>query len=477
MAAVKLQTLSVKHLKPGMVLHSIVKQTGRLEVKSKGKIRHKGVIEQLIASGVKSVKIELADEKPSKAGKVTTQNLAKRFEAANDDKVEQKPAIDLHAPPPKLLLSDILVPEDDFETIELDDFHSAGEVADDSIDDAGKGHAQTTPAHKPSAEQAPSVKKEQAPPKLNDKANSKREHEKIEQLVIDCKRLHNKLKLNIEKKAPVDLSESKTIVSNLHANLMEDPEVLLCLSMIRNDGEYLSNHAMHTSVLLCHFAKFLGMSAYDCKRLALLGFFFDIGMLQVPKEILHKQGVPSPNEQKIIQSHVQKSLDLLAPLELDSELVLAIEQHHERLDGSGYPNQLQGEDIHKFARMLAIVDCYDAMTTNRPFQKKSSPAAALKLITNKAYGYDLKLALQFVRCIGVYPVGSLVILSNQQIALVVKNYESNALKPKLKVFYSIDTNDYIEPVNLDLSKTNSKLTILKPTLAEHHRLDLERVTF
>ena len=426
MTATHLQTLSVQQLKPGMMLHSIAQQSGRLMVKSKGKIRHKGTIEQLIACGVKSVRIET--EKPKEAVKPKAPVVAKVFKeapvAANDE-----------------------VPSPEFDTIDLGSDSDFGEQE---------------PMHEAVSE--PSKGRKTA---LED----------TEQLVIDCKNLHQKMRVNIEKNLPIDFSSSKKLVTQLHESLMQDQDALLCLSMIRNDGEYLSNHAMHVAILLCHFANYLGMSNKDCQRLALLGYFFDIGMVQVPREILHKQGVPSKDEQKVIQSHVQKSLKLLAPFDLDAELLLAVEQHHERLDGTGYPNQLQGEDIHKFSRMLAIVDCYDAMTTNRPFQKKSSPAAALKLISNKSYGYDLKLALQFIRCIGVYPVGSLVIMSNKQIGMVIKNHERNALNPTVKTFYSILEGEYVEPEVIDLAKSKSKYNIVKPTLPEHHRLDMGRVGF
>jgi HD-GYP domain-containing protein (c-di-GMP phosphodiesterase class II) len=274
----------------------------------------------------------------------------------------------------------------------------------------------------------------------------------------------------------MDISAAKALVDDVHSSITRNPDALLCLSMIRNDGEYLTNHAMRVCVLLCYFAKYLEMSYEDCRRMALLGYLFDIGMLKVPKEILNKQGKMSPEEQEHIQAHVQYSLELLAPLGLDPEILFAIEQHHERMDGSGYPNGMKGEDIHIYSRMLAIIDCYEAMTTNRPFQKKCSPANALKTISDDAYGYDLKLALKFIRCIGVYPVGSLVILSDQRIAMVIKQADKSALKPIIRIFYSIPHNDYIEPSDIDLSEHDGPLKIEQPTLPEYYRLDMSKVS-
>jgi len=261
----------------------------------------------------------------------------------------------------------------------------------------------------------------------------------------------------------------------MHYNLTHHPDALLCLSMIKNDGNYLANHAMHVAVLLCHFANYLGMSENDSKRLALLGLLFDIGMIKIPKGIRNKNDELSLEERLLIQKHTEYSKQLLEPLHVDSELVLAIEQHHERLDGSGYPQQLMGESIHKFARMLAIVDCYDAMTTERAFQKKRPPAKALQEIVNNQQGFDQKLTVQFIRCIGVYPLGSLVILDNRHIAIVTKVSTKNALKPTVKAFYSIPKNEYVAPKLLDLNNKACKVGIVKPTLPEHYDLDMQRV--
>jgi hypothetical protein len=101
----------------------------------------------------------------------------------------------------------------------------------------------------------------------------------------------------------------------------------------------------------------------------------------------------------------------------------------------------------------------------------------LKIVSNKDYGYDLKLALKFIRCIGVYPVGSLVILSNKRIAIVVRNNEESALKPVVMAFYSITHSEYIEKQEVDLSAKTNTLSIEQPTLPEHYRLDMSKVSF
>lgn len=429
-----------------MVLCAIAKQSGRLEVKKKGKVSDQSVIEQLIAAGVESVMIE------------TSEPIAAP--------PPPKPVVSKVKPAPKPVTKAAAAPKQPEPQIAEASFDDAasGEIFDlaDGFDDMSE---------MPIEPIAESFKHEPVATRFEDEAVM------AEQLIIECKNLHQNAALNIERKADIDLSSAQKLVDEVHQSLIRNPNSLLCLSMIRNEGEYVTNHAMHVSILLCHFARYLEMPEKDCQRMALLGYFFDIGMLKVPREILYKQGRTTLDEQKIIQSHVQHSLDLLAPLKLDNDIMLAIEQHHERLDGSGYPKGLKGEDIHIYSRMLAIVDCYEAVTTNRPFQKKCSPAAALKIVSNKDYGYDLKLALKFIRCIGVYPVGSLVILSNKRIAIVVRNNEESALKPVVMAFYSITHSEYIEKQEVDLSAKTNTLSIEQPTLPEHYRLDMSKVSF
>jgi HD-GYP domain-containing protein (c-di-GMP phosphodiesterase class II) len=443
MSTSKTHTLPIQDLKPGMMLCAIVQQSGRLEVKSKGKVSHQSVIEQLIAAGVYSVLIETSEpiiatkaKPPVKTTKPAVKKpLVSAAPKATPEKVE--PVVE-----PK-------VAQDIEDLSDFGDMIDLSGDADEVFDS----------------------------PMVYSSTDFSEEAEVAEQLIISCKKLHKKTEDKIERDIALDLTGAQTLVDDVQQSLIRNPNSLLCLSMIRNEGEYVSNHSMHVSILLCHFARYLEMSEKDCQRMALLGYFFDIGMLKVPKEILYKQGRPTEEEQKLIQAHVQHSLSLLAPLELGNSIMLAIEQHHERLDGSGYPKGLKGEDIHIYSRMLAIVDCYEAMTTNRPFQKKCSPATALKIISNKQYGYDQKLALKFIRCVGVYPVGSLVILSNQRIAIVIKNNDDSALKPVVMAFYSITHNKYIEQDEIDLSAKSNTLTIEQPTLPEHYRLDLSKLSF
>ncbi|WP_284217711.1 HD-GYP domain-containing protein [Agaribacter marinus] len=409
-------TIPISELRPGMMVHKIGDQTGKLSVKSRGKVKHPAIIDQLIACGVQTVVIE----RTKQVTKETIQALNNRKHALS------KKTLNITRNQP---------------------VNAAFELSDD--------------APQNSISVIPSSRAE--------------EFQFAEQLVIDCKDLYNLHKLRAEKSLSIDITQALDIVNDVYASLIRDPNALLCVSMVRTKGDYFANHAMHVSILLCYFALQLGMSESDCKRLSIVGYLYDIGMVKIPHEITHKLDRPTIDDLVTIQSHVQHSLDLTAPLAMDNEQRLAIEQHHERLDGTGYPYGLEGEQIHKYARMLAIVDCYDAMTSNRPFQKKRSPASALRIICNKDFGYDQKLALKFVRSLGIYPVGCLVALSNKKIALVTETNRAKPLKPKVKVFFSTASMQAITAQYIDLNDETDDIVIVKPIIAEHYGIKLAEI--
>lgn len=297
------------------------------------------------------------------------------------------------------------------------------------------------------------------------------------QLLSKSENIYRSFEKKIEKNAHIDISETKALVSAVYQNLVEDPDALLCMSMMMNSSEYLANHSIHVATLICYFAQKLEMSKKDCEQLTLAAYLFDIGMVRVAQNIRNKSGPLNQQEWLEIQSHVQHSLDILAPLKLTPECLLAIEQHHERLDGSGYPNAYSGSKIHKFSRILAIVDSYDALISMRTHQKPMSSARAMKILSNPENGYDQKLVLQFIRSVGIYPVGSLVILSNRCIAMVTKTLRNALTTPEVRIFYSITDKCYVPPQKLSLVAANhmgKALRVIRPVLANEFGLNIEK---
>ncbi len=160
---------------------------------------------------------------------------------------------------------------------------------------------------------------------------------------------------------------------------------------------------------------------------------------------------------------------------IPDSIVKTIGEHHERLDGYGYPEGLRGDDITQFGRMIAIVDTYDAITADRCYKAGMSSKKALQILLDDAPGkYDEWLVAQFVQCIGIFPSGSLVKLDNEKIAMVLKQNNGHAVKPVVKVFYSIRGNHYLEPKEVDLSAASNRLKILDAVLPSDFNLDIKK---
>lgn len=425
-----LETIPLEEVKIGMMIHQIGEQVGKLVVKKKGRLKHKSVLEQLSINGVKSVIVELP-----------------KIEASAEPEPENKiPAYDL--------------------------FDDAGDDEDTSMS------AQQEPITNTSIAKLNQQKQYVQDHKNDNKIASGDLEIELEQANILLKQgfaIHKGYAADAKIGLNLDFSSAQRMVGEMHDSLEKNPNALLCMSTILQSHSYLAEHASRVSILMCFIAQQLGMSQEDCKRLGLLGYLFDIGMVKVPKTIVQKSGSLGEDERKKVEEHVQYSLELLAPLNLDSEMQLAIEQHHERLHGKGYPNGFAGAKIQKFSRLLAIADCYTSLTSERPYRGAMSPAAAMKVLSDQANGYDQKLVMKFIRCLGIYPVGSLVALSNNRIALVTQSNTKKPNSPEVKVFYSITGKHYLPAQIINLSTQHNQLKISKPVLAKEFDLSLDRV--
>ncbi len=274
-------------------------------------------------------------------------------------------------------------------------------------------------------------------------------------LISKSESIFNDIKKDIASETPVSIKAVDELAKAIYQSQSKDPNALLGVSMIMDANTYQANHAFHCANLMCHFARHLGMSERECIQLSVLGYVFDLGMLTIDKKILQKTHALTKSETELIKKHVNVTLDLVRHLKLDSELLLAIEQHHERLDGSGYPAGVNGSDIQKYSRMLAIVDAYDAMTSQRSFQTPVVPQRALSLIMEENSGFDSKLAKQFLHSIGLYPVGSLVILSCNKVGIVTSINKHSLRNPTVQIFYDAKKRHFIEPKAIDLSNINN----------------------
>lgn len=286
-----------------------------------------------------------------------------------------------------------------------------------------------------------------------------------EELAV-AKKLHDQGKAEqgkmlkaIAKGLPVDLKIPKEFSEQLVGSIDRNPNALMCLSKIREKDSYLLEHSLNVAILLANFAKYLDMEEEEVQELALAGFLHDVGKIKIPDDILHKPGRLTDPEMNIMRDHVYHGICTLEEMGLPEHIIRTMSEHHERLDGYGYPEGLRGDEISLYGRMIAIVDTYDAITADRVYKAGMPSQKALKILMGDSPKmYDLELVQKFVKCVGIYPVGSLVQLSNEHIGMVTKQNESSPLKPRVKVFYSARNSNYLPIKNVDLSTSQMKVT-------------------
>lgn len=294
-------------------------------------------------------------------------------------------------------------------------------------------------------------------------------------LYKNAKNIQKRLFSAIDNGLDYDLNATYKIVSAVSESLDRNSNALLCMTHMREERNYLYEHSVNCGVLMAAFAKAMGFDAKLVEDLTLAGLLHDIGMLKIPSKILNKDGKLSPAEQKVVQQHVKVSVALLCSFKEVNETVLdTIRSHHERMDGSGYPLGLHGEKINLYSRMLAIVDVYDAMVSERAHKKPILAANALKLLLKYSESkYDRELVCKFIKCIGVYPIGSLVKLKSEKIAVITDLNSDMVFRPKVTAFYSTRSNHFLAKKNIDLGLHRSE-EISEPTSARTYRIDYER---
>ena len=252
----------------------------------------------------------------------------------------------------------------------------------------------------------------------------------------------------------IELDQVSPVVQNITESILRNPGALVGLLRIKTKDDYTFLHSVSVCALLVAFCRSRNMDAETTYQAGLGGLLHDTGKALVPDSILNKPGRLTDAEFAIIKRHPQDGYDILrktgevGPIPLDITL-----HHHERRDGSGYPHQLGEGDISELAQMAAIVDVYDAITADRCYHKGISAAEALRKIYEwSKFHFNPLYVQEFMRCVGIYPVGTLVLLESGRLGVVIEPHETNLLAPKVNVFFSTRKNVYIHPETVDLSR-------------------------
>ena len=292
----------------------------------------------------------------------------------------------------------------------------------------------------------------------------------------ESKDIQKKLFADALSGATVDLKPVIDVTNKSVDAIFNSPDSLACMVNIREKDEYLLEHSVAVSVYLTIFAHHLKMSKKVVQHLSVGAFLHDIGKIKIPDEILNKPGKLTDDEFTIMKTHANHSIDIIKKTPGISKLSLEVAAlHHEKLNGEGYPFQVEGKDIHKYGRMIAICDIFDALTANRCYKEGFSHDKAFSILRELATSnhLDSKLVEQFILCIGNFPIGTLVQLDSKKLAVVEQRNIKNPAKPKVRSFYSVKLNQYLNTQDIDLTDTEDY--IVKSVRAEEFDLDMNTI--
>ena len=250
------------------------------------------------------------------------------------------------------------------------------------------------------------------------------------------------------------MREVQGAVIDIVDSMIDNPDALIWVARIRDEDVRTYNHGVKVALYLVAFGRHLGFSKSDLANLGMIGMLADIGKTKLPRALIEKPGMLSAAEFDLIKEHVPLGLKALKKsMTLPVEVEEGIAQHHERLDGSGYPKRLKGDEIGIYGRMTAIADCFAALITPRAYANPAAPQEALMNLYQWAgTSFHEPLVEQFVQAVGVFPIGSLIELSSGEVAVVLSHNRVKRLEPRVLILTSTDKNPLAKPIELDLHR-------------------------
>lgn len=230
------------------------------------------------------------------------------------------------------------------------------------------------------------------------------------------------------------IHESQILVQRL-IRQSANPNLMMQLVNLRPAQDRQTTHALHTAILAIAFGRHLGHPEESLSLLGLGAVLHDIGKLRVPAAILNKPERLTDEEFAVVKRHPLDGFEMLKGLDgIAVEVLDMVRYHHERVDGSGYPQGIKGEELPPFASIIGLVDAYETLTAGKPYQAALGPAAAMqRLRTTAGAGYPVELIQDFTRFLGIYPVGSVVKLSSDDVAVVFASDPAKRLRPLILI--------------------------------------------
>jgi HD-GYP domain-containing protein (c-di-GMP phosphodiesterase class II) len=256
----------------------------------------------------------------------------------------------------------------------------------------------------------------------------------------------------------VSTNDVAPLVDEIAQSVARNSNAMLTVTRMKTKDDYTYLHSVAVCALMIALGKQINYQG-DYHSLGMAGLLHDVGKMTIPDEILNKPGKLTDEEFEIVKNHPQSGWEILKNSDDINEIALDVcLHHHERVDGNGYPDKLSADNLSLVARMAAVCDVYDAITSNRCYKDGWEPANALKKMAEWKDGhFDEKIFQAFVKTIGIYPTGTLVKLKSNRIAVVVAQSEATLLKPVIKMFLSCSSKAKIPHKVIDLSHSNEEI--------------------
>lgn len=256
----------------------------------------------------------------------------------------------------------------------------------------------------------------------------------------------------------IEAEAAAPLVEEISNSILRNPGALISLARLKTADDYTFMHSVAVCALMIALARKLGLDEQQTHDAGMAGLLHDLGKATIPLTVLNKPGKLTDEEFALVKTHPEAGYKLLLSgigiSEMAKDVCL---HHHEKIDGSGYPMGLTGETISLYAKMGAVCDVYDAITSNRPYKTGWCPAESIKRMAEWKGHFDPIVFQAFVKSLGIYPIGSFIRLESGKLGVVVEQGEQSLLKPKVRVFFSTKSQAYIKPETIDLARSPEKI--------------------
>ena len=256
----------------------------------------------------------------------------------------------------------------------------------------------------------------------------------------------------------IPAGEAAALVDEISSSVMRNPSALLSIVRLKNKDDYTYLHSVAVCALMVALGRQMGLEGEALRSVGGAGLLHDVGKMAIADEVLNKPGRLTDSEFDLIKTHPERGWEILQASEVSDATVLDVcRHHHERVDGTGYPDRIQGDSLSLFARMGAVCDVYDAVTSDRAYKKGWELAEAIRKMAEWQGHFDERVFQMFVKIVGIYPTGTLVRLASGRLGVVTDQNRSNLLMPVVKVFFSARHKESVRLESLDLSRSDDRI--------------------